>query len=97
MKAKKIVCDCCHCQKATLRIVTGNGGIYIDNNGKVVWSDEPTVVKGTVLTEEFFNTLNVEDYFGSCPVCEDEAFVTIHFTDGTSTDDPEKAVKEILK
>jgi len=94
-QVKEIICDSCGYTNAEIRIVLPDGMITINKKGKITWSDDPTVNKGDPL-KSFINRIQIEDYLGECPECEDEAFIGVHFTDGTKTDDPEQAIQDMI-
>lgn len=93
-RVSKIVCDSCGYTKAEIRIILRDGMITVNKKGEVTWSDDPTVNVGDSL-ESFINRIQIEDYLGECPKCEDEAFIKAYFTDGTIEDDPETVLKKI--
>jgi len=90
----KIECQSCGYINAEIRLVLTDGIITIDKNGVVTYSDEPRVRIGDTL-ESFLHQIKVIDYLGECPKCEDEAFIVVHFKDGTHISDPRKAVKKM--
>lgn len=94
-KIKKIVCDVCGFDHAYLTVASDEGQITINKRGIVVFSYDSRIKIGDTI-QKVISTVTIETYLGECPKCEDEAFVTIYFQDGSQTDEPEEAIKEMI-
>jgi hypothetical protein len=89
----KIECNQCH-HSARIRFPTQDGVITINAKLIVDHSDDPDIEEGATF-QQIKHRLSLADALGECPHCEDEAFVTIHFDDGTKTSSIEVALQKI--
>lgn len=95
-KIDKIICVQCGCQNAGLIIVSDEGHICIDKDGIVTFSCDSKLKQGDTLENIIRRVTSIEDFLGECPDCEDEVGVSINFTDGSQTNDPEQAINDMV-
>jgi predicted transcriptional regulator len=96
----KMQCKHCDCDDCGFAIPTANGDIYINNDGTIIFSDNPDVNTDVNIIEyeQLVNNIDYDKITGDCADCGGNSHLLVEFNDDTVFDCREgEALKKLIE